>query len=173
MNIFLDLFNICFPVTRAKFNKKYHKINEFMSQGLLISRSRNLKLAQIARKSPTEINKLNYKNYRLLYFSLIRVAKKSYFNKIIKDAGADSKKLWSCIREAINIPPKNNLIGPILNEDNDVIMNNDVQKANYFNSFFSNIGNKTSQHIPNTNHSFSDFLPPPCPLSLFLRANIG
>jgi hypothetical protein len=37
-NIFNDLYNINFPTMHFKFNKNIHKINDFMTTGLLISR---------------------------------------------------------------------------------------------------------------------------------------
>ena len=168
LDIFFELYEICFPIKRVKFNKRFHPLQPFMSKALLVSRSRNLKLSQIARKSPTDINKENYRQYRLIYNNLVRAAKKKYHNKKIEDAGSDSKKLWSSIKEAINVPAKSNYIGPILNDEN-ILLHDDTLKANYFNIFFSTIGNRTAQFIPTSNHSFADFLPPPCPNSLFLE----
>ena len=168
MKIFFELYEICFPVSRVKINKKFHPVNPFMSKALLVSRAQNLKLSQVAKRFPTDVNKNIYKSYRLIYNRLVRAAKKNYYNRKIQNAGSDSKKLWSSIKEAINIPSKNNVIGPVLNDEN-VLLHDDVAKANYFNTFFSSIGIRTAQFIPTTNISFADFLPPPCQNSLFLR----
>lgn len=167
LNTFFELYEICFPITRVKANKKYTRINGFMTRGLLKSRSKNLKLAQIAKKSPTALNVSTHKNYRGLYNRLVRLAKKAYFNKKIRDAGTNSKELWATLKEAINIPSKNNVIGPILK--NDVLIHDDTTKANFFNIFFSDIGASTAEHIPMVNKSFRDFLAPPSPNSFFMQ----
>lgn len=166
-NTFFELYELCFPFQRVKKNKKYNRINGFMTRGLLKSRSRNLKLAQISKKYPTQQNKNNYLTYRRLYNKLVRLAKKKYFNRKIKDAGNNSKALWLTIKEAINIPVKSNSIGPILKDGS--LINSDVHKANYFNTFFSNIGISTAQFLPTTTCSFREYLPHPCPNSLFLQ----
>ena len=169
LDIFFNLYNLCFPISRVKINKKYHKINGFMTKGLLISRSKNIKLAQLAKKSPTAMNKETYHNYRGVYNKLIRLSKTLYHNRKVRDAGNNSRKLWHAIKEAINIPKKNNSIGPILNNETSTLLHNDTKKADYFNEFFSNIGKSTAQFIPTTDCSFLDFLPPPCPISIFME----
>ena len=150
-------------------DKKYHRINAFMTKGLLISRSRSLKLAHVAKKSPTVFNKESYRVYRGVYNNMIKLSKKLQYNRRVRDAGTNSRKLWSIIKDAINIPGKNNSIGPILNTDTSTLLHDNILKANYFNTYFSNIGLKTAEHIPQTNYSFRDFLPPPCPISIFFN----
>lgn len=167
-NIFFDIYNICFPISRIKINKKYHRINNFMTKGLLISRVKNLKLAQIAKKSPSIENKDAYRVYRGVYNNLIRRSKLLHHNRRVREAGNNSRLLWAAIKDAINLPKKNNLIGPILNTDTSTLLHDDVLKANYFNTYFSNIGTKTAEFIPSSNYSFKDFLNPPCPISMFL-----
>ena len=167
LNIFFNLYEIFFPEKRTKINKQYHNINGFMTKGLLISRTRNLNLALQSKRFPTETNKQIYRSYRNIYLKMVGRAKKLYYNRKISQAGSDSKKIWSVLKEAINLPNKDNHIGPILG-DNNILINDDVNKANFLNIFFSNIGEKTAKFIPTTNSSFEDFLPPPCPNSMFL-----
>lgn len=167
LNTFSELYEIFFPEKRVKINKKYHKLNPFMSKGLIISRNHNLSLAKRAKKYPTEFNKNFHKSYRTMYNKLVRLAKKKHFNKKIAQAGTNSKLIWDTLREAINIPAKSNIIGPLLGNNN-VLINDDKSKANFLNYFFSRIGEETSNHIPTTNASFRDFLPPPCTNSMFL-----
>ena len=47
-NTFFSLFNICFPEKNNKLNRGNHKMQEFMTTGLLISRNKKLELGKIA-----------------------------------------------------------------------------------------------------------------------------
>ena len=53
---FKTLFDINFPLTSKKFNKNYHKINGYMTKGLLVSRANKLKLHKKSITEPTETN---------------------------------------------------------------------------------------------------------------------
>ena len=167
LEVFMDLFNIHFPILRTKFYKSYHRINNFMTKGLLVSRIKNISLAQLAQRFPTDLNKRTSKIYRNKYNSLIRISKKLHLNNRIRKAGRDSREIWSVLKEAINLPTKDSSIGPILIGGD--VVNNDILKADYFNTFFSNVGVKISSFIPTTDISFQQFLPPPCSNSMFLN----
>ena len=52
-----------------------------MSVGILISRKRKNYLSNISLKTPTTFNCAEFKKYRNLYNSVIRSAKKLYFEK--------------------------------------------------------------------------------------------
>jgi len=43
-NDFMLLFNLHFPLIKKKFNKNFHKINDFMTAGLLVSRRNKINL---------------------------------------------------------------------------------------------------------------------------------
>jgi len=66
-DIFSLLFELHFPVSSTKFNKNVHKIQGFMSEGLLISRRHKLELSRQSIAFPTIENKLKFKNYRNMY----------------------------------------------------------------------------------------------------------
>ena len=61
------LFDQNFPIKRVKFNKNFHKICNYMTQGLMVSRRTKIKLHKIAIHSPSHLNNSNYKKYRNLY----------------------------------------------------------------------------------------------------------
>ena len=46
--IYTDLHDLHFPLTTSRFNKNLHRISDFMTTGLLISRSTKLKLHKVA-----------------------------------------------------------------------------------------------------------------------------
>jgi hypothetical protein len=76
---FLTLFNLHFPILTKKFNKNYHKINDFMTIGLLISRKSKIKLQKKSILEPTIENLNKYKSYRNIFNTLMRKSKIAYF----------------------------------------------------------------------------------------------
>jgi hypothetical protein len=101
---FKTLFDLNFPPIAKKFNKNFHKVNEFMTSGLLVSRRTKLALQKKSIASPTVTNISAYKNYRNIYNKLLRASKKLYFDNNLKKAQKNPKKTWSLLKEAIGIP---------------------------------------------------------------------
>ena len=52
-NTFYDLYKIHFPMTKAKFSRNVHKVNNYMTRGLLISKATELNLHKKAVKEQT------------------------------------------------------------------------------------------------------------------------
>ncbi len=97
---FFDLFEITFPLQVKKFNKNIHKIEPWITKGLLKSRMTKMKLSKISARNPTFENKNKFKAFKNLYNKLSREMKKIYYqDQIIKHQG-DAKKSWELIREA-------------------------------------------------------------------------
>jgi hypothetical protein len=81
-----------FPLKRKRFNKNYHKLQQFMTAGLLISRSTKNKLHKLSITDPSMANTQKYKNYKTIYSRVLRGAKKLYFKKKINDNIGNPKK---------------------------------------------------------------------------------
>jgi hypothetical protein len=54
--IYIDLYNRNFPLKRQRFNKNKHKLNNFMTNGLLISRNTKKILHKASISDPTAEN---------------------------------------------------------------------------------------------------------------------
>jgi hypothetical protein len=78
-NIYNSAYNRNFPIKRQRFNKNKHKINNFMTNGLLISRNTKKILHRASVSDPSAANLQKYKNYKTIYQRVIRGAKKLYF----------------------------------------------------------------------------------------------
>lgn len=78
-----DLFELHFPWTSTRFNRNFHKISNFMTKGLLISRKQKLDLQKASISNPTHLNLTYYKNYRNLFNKLIRASKKNIMKKLL------------------------------------------------------------------------------------------
>ena len=144
---FNTLFQLHFPLITKKFNKNFHKIQPFMTAGLLTSRRNKLKLHLIQIKAPTLENKLAYKRYRNIYNILVRQSKLSYFSEKIVSSKDDPKLLWKTLNEALNRKQStyNNI--DCVNVNNELITNPKLI-ANSFNNFFADITSNINSSIP-------------------------
>ena len=91
---FSTLYNLHFPIKKFKFNKNYHKVNDYLTNGLLVSRKTKLELCKKAAKDRTELSIQKYRTYRNIFNSLIRLSKKMYFNNGLQQNKKNPKKTW-------------------------------------------------------------------------------
>ena len=80
-NVFHNLYNLYFPIVVKKFYKNVHYIEKWMSKGILISRTQKIKMGKLCHSHPLQENLIAYRNYRNLYNTVIRVAKRMFFEK--------------------------------------------------------------------------------------------
>lgn len=90
--IFNTLYDLHFPKVRMRFNKNLHKICNFMTKGLLVSRITKLNLHKISIQHPTQFNIHKYKKYRNIFNVLIRASKKQYYETNLNKSRKDPKK---------------------------------------------------------------------------------
>ncbi len=98
---FLGLYNDYFPVKTCKFNIYIHTKNSWMTKGLLVSRKEKIRLSKCYFKKPTPYNHQLLKNYQKLYNSVIRAAKKLYFDQLFTKYQSNLKLTWQLINEII------------------------------------------------------------------------
>ena len=142
---FSTLHDLHFHPKTVKFNINYHKIEKWMTKGLLISRSTKNRLDAAYAKKPTEANKLKYISYRNVYNSVIRACKKLHFSKAITNNARNLKKTWCILNEAINRPKSTSSITSIIH--NNSLITDPTSIANSFNEFFTNIALKIAEQI--------------------------
>jgi hypothetical protein len=99
---FLSLYDVYFPLTRKKFNKNYHKIEPWITGGLLVSRRNKILLAKNCHLFPSVEGTNSYKRYLNMYNLLLRESKKMYFAAELKKNQSNIKKSWELINKAIN-----------------------------------------------------------------------
>jgi hypothetical protein len=144
---FNTLFDIHFPITTTKPNRNTHKINDFMTNGLLISRATKNRLHKISLNNPTPENTQGFKRYRNIYNALIRRSRKNYYYHNLNMFKRNPKKTWSILKEAMGVGGVDrNEINEIKTKD--VYITDKVQMAEEFNNFFSQIGKQISNSIP-------------------------
>ncbi len=136
--LFFTLYNTHFPVINQRFNKNVHLREPWFSKGLLISRSRKLKLDELAARFPTDFNLNLYKRYRNIYNQVVKSAKKLYYCNAMRGAQSDLKKTWKLIRELANIKEKksgSNIV--CMNLGGGVDSSDPIIIANHFNKYFT------------------------------------
>ncbi len=130
---FSDLYpryNLHFPLTKFKFNKNVHKINNYMMAGLLISRKKKLELCKKASKDRTEESIQSYRAYLNVFNTLMRASKTIYFSNGLKSNQRDPKKTWELLKEAANLHSSREGVEKI--KVNNVTINDPGQVASNF-----------------------------------------
>jgi exonuclease III len=154
---FKELFELNFPPVNKKFNRNFHKCNNFMTAGLLVSRRRKLQLQKISIKDPSVENISAFKLYRNLYNRILRASKKLYFDNNLKKAKKNPKKTWSLLKEAIGQPPSKEKIEKVV--VNDTPVTDPINIAESFNNFFAGVPQKIVNDIPVIHTTPESFLP--------------
>ena len=90
---FQAFYNLNFPEVKKKFNRNYHKINGYMTLGLLTSRRTKLNLLKKSINEPTNENVKAYKNFRNIYTKTLRASRKLYFDVNFQNAKKIQRKL--------------------------------------------------------------------------------
>jgi hypothetical protein len=143
------LYDLYFPLTKTKFNKNIHRINDFMTNGLLLSRKRKLDLHKLSITDPTNFLK-EYKLYRNTFNSTLRASKVMHYNTKFAQCAKDLKKTWELINElTLNQNSKKSTTIPHLSTPNGNIKCPTLI-ADEFNTFFSKAGKKIVDDIPHT-----------------------
>ena len=93
--------------------------------------------------------------YKNTLTKIIRIEKKKYYHKQLERYRCDIKSTWNVLKQAMNVSNEKSGISKI--RYNDEIIDNSVDIANIFNTYFTTIGENIAQEIPDTNKHFSNF----------------
>ena len=167
LKIFHNFYNLSYPLVNNNLNKNSFPKNAFMTPSLLKCRTKKAALARIAKTNPSLINKTRYKNYRNVYSSAIRTAKRVYTRNKIADSFGDSRKLWNVLKESLNLPNKSNCVSQIIVEGETITDSKKI--ADNFNSYFASIGPSLAITVPSSTKHFSEYLPPRPENSFYLH----
>ena len=117
-----------------------------MSKGILISRTQKIKMGKLCHSHPLQENLIAYRNYCNLYNTVIRVAKRMFFEKELVKAQSNLKKTWSILKNAINKNCKKS--SPIELNIDGVLVSDPKIIANNLNVFFTNVARQIVEEIP-------------------------
>jgi len=163
-------FETIFPLTKLKFNKNIHKVNSYMSEGLLISRGTKINLHKqcLANPSPLSIN--TYKQFRNIYTKTLRAAKILHIKNKLLDCKGNAKETWKILNECTGRTAKNVKIEKIIS--NGTLTEVPIEIANEFNNFFIKVGQEISDNIPTIDRTPESYLVPPLIDNQFHMQNV-
>ncbi len=158
-DLFFNLYDIHFPLQRKKFNRNCHKIEKWITSGILISRLEKIRLCNVSIEDPSPVNCLAFKTYRNLYNLVVRLAKKLYYEAELTKFQSDIKNTWRTIKSAINKTDSksSSISGLVINGTS---INDPQAMANLFNEFFTSMPSKIVEQInpidPNNIPNFAE-----------------
>ena len=145
-NTFNELFNNYFPEREIRFNKNIHKIEPFMTHGLLVSRQIKQELEKTSINQPTELNKMKFKRYKNMYNKVLRSAKKLYYEQTLESQKHNLRKTWEILKEAIGQKKGGNMNIPEM-ERNGIKINDPHDIAEHLNTHFTTIADRIAEQI--------------------------
>jgi hypothetical protein len=154
--IYNTLFNRIFRVKRTRFNKNVHKMQNFMTRGLLISRNNKKILHKSSIAFPTVENIQKYKNYKTVYQRVLRGAKKLYFTSKLEENAKNPKKTWETLNEILGKQKSGDCVEKIIIEGQPV--SDPPSIANHFNRFFTTVGKQISESVIPVTKNAEDYI---------------
>ncbi|KAE9528894.1 hypothetical protein AGLY_012469 [Aphis glycines] len=119
-----------------------------MSAGLLYSTRHKQSLSLKCRLNPNNTKlALHYKKYKNNYTKILRLAKKTFYEKKFKSVSDSPKLTWKLINEisCSKINNKDDIKTLIYNEQKYDANNDPKEVSNIFNKFFMNMGKKLAE----------------------------
>ena len=159
---FTSLYDLHFPLVTKKFNKNFHKIEPWITGGILTSRRRKIELEKIVFTNPSPASTLNFKLYRNAYNKVLRAAKKLYFEHELLINQSNVKQTWNLIRLAMNKKSEKSSFVSCLSVNNRTVTDHS-EMANLFNEFFTSVSAAIVEEINPSDRppdeDFSDDIP--------------
>ena len=160
-NIFIEkytsLFDTCFPFKTIKGKALNSFRKPWLTKGLLRSINRKNRLYKQYLRCRSNEQFLKYKMYKNKLTSLIRVAKRLYFQTQIELNMTNIKQTWRILNKAIGQNKKKKLPYPLTDENGESISST-KKTANKFCKYFTNIGQQLANKIAPASKSFQDFI---------------
>jgi signal recognition particle subunit SEC65 len=144
-NIYSLIYNQTFQAKRQRFNKNIHKLQNFMTNGLLISRKTKNLLYKASISDPSMVNRVKYTTYKAVYQRVLRAAKKLYFTSKLEQNVKNPKKTWETLNEILGKCKKTEKVEKINIDGNPV--SDPPAIANQFNKFFTAVGRQISDSV--------------------------
>ena len=152
---FFTLYELHFPLSNMKLNKNVHRLNNFMTAGLLISRGVKNDLHKKALLNPVQFSDA-YKEYCNIFNSTLRLSKQLYLDENFRKNSKNPIRTWDLLKETTFGAKTTRNITEILS--NGSTLTNPVEIAGEFNEFFANIGQKISNSVPPTSKDPDSYL---------------
>ena len=161
---FYEIYNESFPVRCKQLTDK-RKHSPWLSSWLIKSIDLKHKLSKLVKQS--KFCPLQFKRYKNILTSKIRLSKRKYFKEKFTSCMNDMKTTWNNINGLLSSNKNNHKVINI--SENDEILSDPSIVANKFNNYFVDVSNKLSQTIAQGNCSYEQFLKEPLPKTFFMN----
>ena len=165
---FSKLYNLHCPVKKS--HAKGISKKPWITNGLKNACRKKNDLYRSFLRERTQTSEYRYKTYKNKLTSILRLAEKAYYSKMLLEKRGNIKETWAILntvlckqRQSVNYPT--HLM------QNDVHISSKQNMANEFNTFFTNVGPNLANDItnPGENISMYDYLGESIEQSLFMR----
>ena len=164
LNEYLDK---CAPQRNIQIPYKYTIRNKWMNRDLLNSSRKLCKLRRLASgQNDNHVAVMEYKQYRNLHNRSIRAAKNNYYGELLTSYRGDISKTWQTLNELIGKSHDKTTCTSIKIDDMEITDSNLI--SNKFCEFFTSIGQKCAENIPDSKVPFTHHLKGAYSHSLFL-----
>lgn len=164
MEKFISIFtNVVISCTTVKSsNRRYDAPRSpWLSEALLRCLRKKENLFKKTKRKPFNSNlKERYKRYASTLSSLLKCAKKQYYERQLQLCGHDTKKKWKILNEFLNNTSQNKAITSIIYNDSCIVEPTAI--ANAFSTYFANITHESDSY------TYSSAFPR-CAQSFYLR----
>lgn len=113
-------------------------------------------------------NHFKYKTYRNKLSILLKLSKRNYDQNYFRSNLSNLKKIWSGIKEIVNLNKKGSRGIPTKLREGDLEITNTKEIANKFNNFFSSIGKNVGNYVDVVDRSPLEHIDVSYPDSFFL-----
>ena len=167
MKLYIDAFNISFPMVETRPKNKHMKQQPWITTGLIESSKTKAKLFSRKLSTPSDHNIKAYKDFNIIHKRLTRRMKASYYQNILEENKNNIKQTWNTIKRLIG--KTNDKSGfPNSFKINNTRVTDRLETAEAFNNFFSKIGMQTNKNVPNVNKNYKSYMPSTTLHSFFL-----
>lgn len=152
---FVDVYQSLLARSRVVYTVKFRqqqKRKKWITNGIINSIKYRDKLKKkLLKKYDTDLES-KYKAYRNFLNKLIRTQKNNYYRDEINKSRGDMKKIFSIVKDATNEVSRNSDTKIRITDVNHGSFASDVDMANYFNEYFTNVGVRMNDQIPIPKH---------------------
>ena len=132
-------------------------LKPWISPSILYSFNRKNQLYKKYIRSRSISNEAEYKQYRNILTSIIREAKRSYFQCAFLESEGNGKRTWKLLREVLNNKKQKTQLPSSFTSDAGVSYTN-KHVANGFNDFFTSVAQHLEDSMPTSDKSPMEYL---------------
>ncbi len=156
MNKFSAIFDKYFPLKMFKYSKSKTPRQEWITKGLIKSCNKKSVLYKKYKLNPTEGNKARFISYRNKLKSLLRKAEKDFYKTKFNLFKGNMTQTWKLLNSVLNKKYKSSVVDTFVKDGKET--SNAHEIVEYFNEYFTNIGDKLAESIPESSAPFTSFL---------------